>query len=80
MITPRLLLFETTKPDFEKYYLELAIANLNLFNSALAFGANKNKPIIFGTNIAKIIASEKAITEPSFAAAPTNTKTQKMNL
>ena len=49
-------------------------------NSDLTFGASITRPIMLGTIIAKIIASEKPITEPKLAAAPITTKTQNNNL
>ena len=56
------------------------MAFLNRISSAFALGARINNPIMFGTSIAKIIASENPITEPNWAAAPITTKPQNKNL
>src|SRR3546814_556012 len=46
------------------------------FNSPLTFGASRNKPIMLGKVMARIIASENLMTESRVAAAPTTTKTR----
>lgn len=57
-------------------HLDALIAAIYFFNSSRTRGARKNNPIILGTNIEKIIASEKPTTEFKLAAAPITTKTQ----
>ncbi len=48
-----------------------------LVTSSLTTGANINNPITLGNTIAKIMASEKPITEPKLAAEPITKNTKK---
>ena len=61
-------------------YLIPLIAFKYLLSSSLTFGASNTSPIIFGTIIAKIIASENPITEPKLIDAPTITNKQNKTL
>lgn len=49
-------------------------------SSSQSFGKRKNKPIIFGKTIARVISSENAITDPRVEAAPMTVKMQKSTL
>ena len=50
------------------------MADKYLLSSFFTVGAKITSPTIFGTIIAKIIASENPMTEPKLAAAPMTTK------
>lgn len=52
------------------------IASKYLDNSSRTFGKRKQSPIMFGTDIAKIIASEKSVTAPRLADEPIMTNKQ----
>ena len=49
-------------------------------SSFFTLGAKMTIPIILGTIMAKIIASEKSMTDPKLAAEPMMTKKQKISL
>jgi hypothetical protein len=56
------------------------MADKYLSSSFFTLGARMTIPIMLGTIIAKIMASEKSMTDPRLAAEPMITKKQNMSL
>ena len=56
------------------------IADLYFTSSSLILGNKSETPMRFGTDIAKIIASEKSVTAPKLIEAPIIVNIQNSNL